>query len=138
MKLPDKPPEQKSSKKGISLLIVDDSDFIRERLSEMIRESEIFGTISNAYDSESALKIYSASTPDIVILDIRIPGENGIKTLEKMKAISKVPKIIMLTNYPYDQYRKKCLATGADYFFSKSDDFGKIPALCLELAKSLS
>lgn len=121
-------------KAELSLLVVDDSDLIRKRLVDLLGESEFIKTIMVANNSEDALSIYRNKLPDIVILDIRIPGDNGIKTLEKMKDSDQRPIIIMFTNYPYEQYKKKCFDLGADYFFSKSDDFGKISDLCSQIA----
>lgn len=50
-------------------------------------------------------------------LDIRMPGGNGIRALEAVKPGDAPPVVIMLTAFAYPQYRAKCLAVGADYFF---------------------
>jgi len=127
--------EQDHNRK-ISLLIVDDSEYIIDRISEMLEENDSVSTVLKAENSTEAIEIYKSGSPDIVILDIRIPGDNGIKTLEKMRLLNSKPLIIMLTNYPYEQYRKKCMDSGADYFFSKSEDFGKIPDVLLKLTEN--
>jgi two-component system response regulator DevR len=64
--------------------------------------------------------------PDVVILDIRMPGGSGIDVLKTIKKKNEVPVIIMLTNYPHSQYRDKCMQNGADFFFDKSIDFKEI------------
>ena len=64
--------------------------------------------------------------PDVVILDIRMPGGCGIDVLNTIDKSGRTPVVIMLTNYPYPQYRKKCFAAGADYFFDKSSEFEKV------------
>ena len=112
------------------LLIVDDSDFIRDRLIDLFDDIENFEPVSQAKNSEQAYAIFKSSSPDIVILDIHIPGDNGIKILEKLKILSPLVIIIMLTNYPYEQYRKKCMELGADYFFEKSGDMKRIYNIC--------
>lgn len=109
-----------------SLLIVDDSDFIRGRLAAMVQETDYYGTVFQAKDSFQAYEIFFASLPDIVILDIHIPGDNGIKVLEKLKKARPEVQIFILTNYPYDQYRKRCIELGADYFFEKNRDMDKL------------
>lgn len=114
----------------LSLLIVDDSDFIRQRLSELFEDTDFIGTVWEAKNSSEALELFSSYSPDIVVLDINIPGDNGIKILEKMKSLRKDVIVMMLTNYPYDQYRKRCLELGADFFFKKSGDMDLIVEAC--------
>ena len=118
--------------KKTGLLIVDDSDIIRERLVEMFVEFENIA-VMEAKDSTEALHLFNTFLPGIVILDIRIQGENGIKVLEKFKKIRPEAVIIMLTNYSGELYRNRCLELGADYFFEKTDDMNKITRLCQDL-----
>jgi DNA-binding NarL/FixJ family response regulator len=55
-----------------------------------------------------------------------MPGGSGIDVLSKIKKDRSAPMVIVLTNYPYPQYRKKCMDCGADFFFDKSTEFGKV------------
>ena len=113
----------------MKVFIVDDSSVLRERLVEMLSELpeiEIIGYAQNVPDALSSIKELN---PDVVILDIRIPGGSGIDVLQDIKKERKAPMVIMLTNYPYPQYRKKCLGLGADYFFDKSTEFEKVTEL---------
>jgi DNA-binding NarL/FixJ family response regulator len=61
--------------------------------------------------------------PDVVVLDIRMPGGNGIQSLEAIKKEPGSPIVIMLAMLPYPQYRKKCLEAGAEFFFDKATEF---------------
>ncbi|MGW8303519.1 MAG: response regulator, partial [Desulfobacterales bacterium] len=61
-----------------------------------------------------------------VILDIRLPRRSGIDLLKDIKENPAAPIVMMITNYPYRQYRVGCMAAGADYFFSKTDEFEMI------------
>lgn len=103
----------------MKIFIVDDSDIIVERvkiLLSVFEELEFIGQASNANDAvEAILKL----KPDVVILDIRLVGGNGMKVLERIKKEEPSPLVIMLTNYPYPQYREKCRQLGAEYFFDK-------------------
>ena len=117
----------------MKVFIVDDSALVRERIITMISEHpgiEIIGQSKNAQEGiNSILKL----KPDVVILDIRMPGGNGIEVLKNIKKNGSGPTIIIFTNYPYPQYRKKCMEAGADYFFDKSTEFNKI----MEVLKKL-
>ena len=61
-----------------------------------------------------------------MVLDIQMPGMTGIEVLEALKKEDPGLLIVMMTNYPYQQYRERCLAAGADHFFDKSCEIEKI------------
>jgi DNA-binding NarL/FixJ family response regulator len=67
--------------------------------------------------------------PDVVILDIWMPGGSGIDVLQTIKQDEPAPVVIVLTNYPYPAYRQKCLQAGADFFLDKSTEFDQIAEL---------
>jgi DNA-binding NarL/FixJ family response regulator len=117
----------------MKVFIVDDSALIRERLKTMISEHpqiEISGEAQNAHEAIDSIRKIK---PDVVILDIRMSGGNGIEVLKNFKKNKSVPTIIILTNYPFPQYRKKCMEAGADFFFDKSTEFEKV----IEVLKNL-
>lgn len=110
----------------MKVFIADDSTVLRERLVEMLSELPGIEIIGQAQDVAEALTSIKKLNPDVVILDIRMPGGSGIDVLQDIKKDKQAPLVIVLTNYPYPQYRKKCLGLGADYFFDKSTEFEKI------------
>lgn len=110
----------------ITLFIADDSKMLRDRLISMINDFEQIKIVGEARDGLTAIEKIKQLKPNIVILDIRMPGANGIIVLETIKNLKPAPIVIIFTNYPYPQYRKKCMALGADYFFDKSNEFDKI------------
>lgn len=110
----------------MKIFIVDDSKIVQEGLKKMIEgleTVEIAGTAENAQD---ALHHITETKPDAVILDIRLPGQSGIEVLRGIREKKLPVKVIMLTNYPYPQYRKKCEELGADYFFDKVTEVEKV------------
>jgi DNA-binding NarL/FixJ family response regulator len=110
----------------LTLYIVDDSEVMRERLTESvtdIAEVEIVGQSGDPYEALNSIRKLH---PDVVILDIRLPRRSGIDLLKDIKENPAVPIVIMITNYPYRQYRQGCMTAGADYFFSKTDEFDMI------------
>jgi DNA-binding NarL/FixJ family response regulator len=72
----------------------------------------------------------------VVILDIRMPDKSGIEVLKDIRNKKLPIRVIMLTNYPYPQYRKKCEELGADYFFDKVTEIEEIPKVIEELVKN--
>jgi DNA-binding NarL/FixJ family response regulator len=117
------------------LFIADDSEILRTRLVDMLREIKGVEIVGEAKDWKEAVEAIAVLNPDVVILDIRMPEGDGILALEALKKDRrKHPKVIVFTNYPYLQYRKRCMDAGADYFFYKALEFGKL----LELMKNLT
>jgi len=99
----------------MKVFIADDSKLIRERIIHMISGVggvEIAGQAQNGFEATEQIRKLK---PDAVILNVRMPGKNGIDTLQEIKKHNSVPLIIMFTNYPYPQYRKKCMKAGAAY-----------------------
>jgi DNA-binding NarL/FixJ family response regulator len=117
------------------LFIADDSEILRSRLCDLLSEIEAIQVVGQAANAVETIEAIEDLKPDIVILDIRMPGGDGMLALEKIKKGTNPPKVIMFTNYPYLQYRKKCLDAGADFFFYKANEFEKLVDLLRELAQ---
>ena len=115
------------------VFIVDDSDLIRRRLGAVLSEMKGIELVGEARDSLEATKLALNLKPDAVILDIRMPAGSGINVLENIKRATPAPQVIMLTNYPYPQYRKKAEDTGAEFFFDKATEFDKVAEAVEEL-----
>ena len=119
----------------MKILIVDDSDILRKHLSTILSDMENVNVIGESLDTDSAIKDIKKKKPDLVILDICIPGEGGIHVLEIAKEKYPGSKVIIFTDYPYPQYRTKCMEIGADYFFDKSTETEKLIDIIKILAK---
>jgi DNA-binding NarL/FixJ family response regulator len=118
----------------LKVVIADDSALVRERLAVLVSDLENVELVGQASNAPEAIEIIQRLRPDVVILDIRMPGGNGIQVLEVIKANEVVPLIIMLTAFPYPQYRKKCLEAGAEYFFDKATEFERVAQVVKQLA----
>jgi two-component system response regulator DevR len=110
----------------LTVYIVDDSRLIRERIAELVADIAGIEIVGQSGDPLEALYNIRKSHPDVVVLDIRLPHKNGIDVLKNIKENSAAPIVLMITNYPYRQYRQACMSAGADYFFSKTDEFDMI------------
>ena len=108
------------------IFIADDSEILRVRLIDMLSEIEGIEIIGQAENSLDTIESIEKLNPHVVILDIRMPPINGIKVLEAIKKNDQSLKVIIFTNYPYPQYRKRCMDSGADFFFDKSTEFEKL------------
>jgi DNA-binding NarL/FixJ family response regulator len=116
------------------MLIADDSAALRERLAEMFARIEGIEIVGQARDVPEALGAIRALQPDVVILDIQMPGGSGIDVLRELKRLYPASIAIMLTNHPYVQFQCKCRELGADYFICKSTG----SSLLIELGERLA
>jgi DNA-binding NarL/FixJ family response regulator len=113
----------------VKIFIADDSLIVREHLVTMIEELVGIEIVGQAGTVAKAISAIGKLQPDMVILDIRMPGGSGIDVLQRVKQDEPAPVVIILTNYPYPAYRQKCLQAGADFFLDKSTEFDQIPEL---------
>lgn len=120
----------------MKVVVVDDSTIVRERLISMISDIPSLTIVGEAGNSFEALNIIEEKIPDVVVLDIQIPGDSGIGILKKVKKMNPSIITILLTNYPLEQYKEKCFEYGANYFFDKSVEFSKVTEVLKTLAES--
>lgn len=116
----------KMGNKKINIAIIDDSDIIRQRIADKLSTMNGLEVVWQAEDLPGSYESLNKQKPDAVILDIQLPSGNGIEFLEHIKKLHKDIITIMLTNYPINQFRKKCSDAGADFFFDKSTEFDKV------------
>ena len=80
---------------AIRLLVCDDHEVIRSGMVTILAGSEI-EVVAQAANGNEALEQVEAVKPDVVLLDIRMPGSDGLATLEKIKSIAPDIKVVML------------------------------------------
>jgi DNA-binding NarL/FixJ family response regulator len=115
-------------------LIVEDSPVICERLHNMIDGIQNIELVGDADNEADAVRDICAIQPDLVILDLALARGTGMDVLRQIKSRFFQGTVVVLTNYAYPQYRKKCMELGADYFLDKSLDIETLGRLLSELA----
>ena len=120
----------------LKVYVVDDSELVRERLIDMVSEIEEVEVVGETGDLREAEASIGQLRPDAVVLDIRLPDGNGITLLRHMKRERPAATVIVLTNYPYPQYREECLDAGADYFLYKATEFDQVGEILSRIAGS--
>lgn len=112
-----------------TVLIVDDFPLIIERLLILLNNLDNIELVLSAGDFAQAIPILTNHSPDICVLDIHLPGRNGIELLKHIKKYYPSIVIIMLTNQTGEYYRDICMSIGADYFIDKSAEFEQVPGI---------
>jgi len=106
--------------KKFKILIVDDNDFFRQTLKATLKGYFPTITIEEAVDGDKALQKVDAFIPDLIFMDIQLPGENGLELIKKIKATHPNIIILILTTFDIPEYRTAASQYGADRFLAKS------------------
>jgi DNA-binding NarL/FixJ family response regulator len=119
----------------MKLIIADDSSLMRERIKNQVKCFTQVIIMGEAGNGRTAMEMIMEFDPDLIILDLHMPEMGGMEVLKRIKEAKMKTKVCILTNYSYPHYRTKCLALGADYFLSKSDDFEKTNFVIADMLK---
>ncbi|MDZ5602077.1 response regulator transcription factor [Pseudomonas sp. RP23018S] len=106
-------------------VVVDDHPFIRATVCMLLRQEqlEIVGQADNGID---ALRLAREHTPHLIILDIAMPGLDGLEVIARLKALKHPVKTVVLTSLVPEAYSLRCLQAGAAGYVSKTDDLGEL------------
>ncbi len=114
---------------NLRTLIVEDNASFREILKEKLRTPFPSMVIDEAADGNEALQKVDILKPELVFMDIRLPGENGIQLTQKIKTRYPNTKVIILTSYDSLEYRGAAIQAGGNCYIPK-DSLG-----CVEIEK---
>jgi two-component system, NarL family, invasion response regulator UvrY len=103
----------------MNILIADDHAIVRKGLIQLLMEGFPSGSISEATNSADTLDLCRKRDFDVILMDISMPGRNGIETLKQMRADGVKTPVLMLSMHSEDQYAIRCLKAGASGFINK-------------------
>ena len=115
--------------KKLTILIVDDNMNFVDRMINLLEDTDNIGYINVGSNYDEARRLLASEEPDVVLLDINLPGKNGIELLKLIRQNKQVCEVIMITNHADDYYRQQCHDLGAKHFLDKSNDFALVPGL---------
>lgn len=119
----------------MKLLIVEDSRLVRERLTSIFVALPAL-EVATASDAVSAIASFREWLPDLAILDIELPGGNGVDVLKTIKRERPVTRVLMFSNHVACQ--QLCQTAGAEGFFDKASDFEALVTIVKTLAQGKS
>lgn len=120
---------------GKVLLVDDERDFV-QTLSERLLMRDMGSVV--AYDGESALDIIEQEEPEVIILDLRMPGIDGIEVLKKLKASGKKTEVIILTGHGSEKDEETCMKLGAFAYLQKPVNIEVLSKTMKEAYKKLN
>ncbi|MDZ4714115.1 MAG: response regulator [Cytophagales bacterium] len=106
-----------------TLLIVEDSESVKVRLLGFLAEIKCIKVLAAVENGNTAFWKIMQEMPDIVLLDIQVPGLNGLEILDLLRELKQPPLIIVLTNNSDDYFKERCMKSGATAFFDKTTQF---------------
>ncbi len=104
---------------ALTILIVDDDQQFPGELRRLLESGRRPVRVVEARDGEEALRLALAVRPDIVVMDVVMPGMGGLEATRRIKASRPETKIVMVTVHDEAQYRKAAQESGADRFLLK-------------------
>ncbi|RDB42344.1 two-component system response regulator UvrY [Halomonas sp. DQ26W] len=103
----------------IKVLIVDDHHLVRTSLARLLEEEEDIDVVGEAASGEEAITLSRKLDPDVVLMDLRMPGIGGLEATRKIMRNSADIRILALTGFMEDNFAQRLLEAGAGGFISK-------------------
>jgi len=104
-------------------LLVEDDISYRQTLSDILLLHFPLIAVDEAGDGKEALSKVEYLRPDLIFMDIHLPGKNGLEVTREIKRVYNDIVIVILTSSSLPHYRQQAYRNGADYFLSKEDDY---------------
>jgi len=113
-----------------TVLMVEDNLTFRQSLGEILRARFPDVRVLEAGDGTEAFSLIHSERVDVVLMDIRLPGENGLELTRKIKRHDQALHVIIVTNHDLPEYREAAFRYGADHYVDKnSATFDEIAGL---------
>src|SRR5437016_8955342 len=112
----------------IRVLIIDDHEIVRRGLKEVLTDEFSELKISEADNSRAALELITTQEWDIVLLDINIPGRNGLEVLSEIKRLRPRTPVLVVSAYPEEEFAIRSLKLGASGYVNKSSASDEVVA----------
>ena len=104
---------------SIRVVVADDQEIVRAGFAALLETQEDFQVVGTASDGEEAVRLCSDQSPDVVLMDVRMPTMDGIEATRQVTEGDTAPKVIMLTTFDLDEYVYDALGSGASGFLLK-------------------
>lgn len=110
----------------LKILLVDDHEVVRLGLSSLLSRYPQFEVVAEADNASDAIKNAKLHKPDVVVMDIRLPGKSGIEATREIKQALPDTKVIMLTSYAEEELLFEAITAGASGYVLKQIGSGEL------------
>lgn len=120
--------EKIPAKIPIRLLMVDDHPVVRAGLNSMLRKQSSLKVVGLVHGGREALEFLAKDTADVMLLDLRMPNMDGIDTLRALRKLPAPPRVVILSNFEYDEEIYRAVEAGAMGYLLKDTSRDEIIA----------
>ena len=120
----------------MTVLVVDNSRAFRDRLRRLLAGCGVVDEVAEAADGATALADIERLQPDVVLLDLHMPGMDGFAVLRALEAGGRHTPVIVLTSDATASVRQRCTVLGAHAVIDKLDADARLPSALRELARA--
>jgi len=106
--------------KPITVLLVDDQQLMRDGIKMLLELEQGIELVGEASDGQQAVTRYNELNPDLVLMDVEMPGTNGIQATQKIRSLDPSARILILTTFGQEDYLHDALLAGAQGFLLKA------------------
>jgi DNA-binding NarL/FixJ family response regulator len=104
---------------AIGIVVADDHEVVRAGFAALLDTQPDFSVLGTAADGAQAVLVCREARPDVVLMDVRMPGTDGIAATQQLAAAADPPKVLILTTFDLDEYVFDALRAGASGFLLK-------------------
>ena len=118
---------------AIRVFVCDDAPAFRDLLRLALEQDGELSVVGEAEDGEQVRAI-AAAAPDVVLLDLSMPGIGGLDALPELRALAPDARVIVLSSFTADEMEGRAMAAGADRYLDKRASFARIREVVREVA----
>lgn len=117
---------------SVSLMLVDDASELRSLLRKLLERSGLIKVTAEASDTTEASERIDALQPDVVLLDLAMPGGGALELIESLRSAERPVTIVVLSGYPAATTAAECIERGADLYLEKGLPTSQLVSSILE------
>ena len=102
----------------VRVLVVDDEEIFRQAMASVVAETDGFVVVGSAATGEESLAMAAAARPDLVLMDVNLPGIDGTEATKRLRSVEPRPIVLLLSTY--DEMEVDYLSSGAAGYISKA------------------
>ena len=122
----------------VRVLVADDHPAMRRALARLVSDDDAFELVAEAIDGDSALDLIESLAPDVALLDVRMPGRDGLELLRTLTAGGSPVRVLLISGYEDGAIAHQAISRGAAGFLSKDSEEAEIREAILDVARGRS
>ncbi|HTX32111.1 MAG TPA: response regulator transcription factor [Solirubrobacteraceae bacterium] len=127
-----------SAERVVRVFVADDHPAMRGALARLVREHEALELVGEAGDGEQALEMLAALAPDVAVLDVRMPGSDGLSIVSQLRAAGSPVRVLLFSGNDESEVAHEAIAQGAAGFLSKDAEEAEIGDAIIAVAEGRS